>query len=151
MTRSLKSGKLRHPELPASTTVVTPERNEPVGVHAVVAGIGAAHARAGIDVDMNINQPGRYVEARHIHRLQRLGGIDVARHFGNAAVFDGDVAHVADAVLGVDDVAAMEQQVVWRLRGRRGRQQNEDWKFHAIILQANEAWQSDASGARRSD
>jgi len=50
----------------------------------------------------------------------------VTRHLGDAAVFYGDIAHFADAILGIHDVAALEQQVVWRLSSRSGRQENED-------------------------
>ena len=38
--------------------------------------------------------------------------IDVRRHGGDLAVFDGDVADGADAILRIDDVAALQQQVV---------------------------------------
>src|SRR5260370_35158302 len=58
-------------------------------------------------------------EASGIDDLQGFGGGDVGRDLGDLAVADGDVAHRTEIVLGVDDVAALDQQVILRLRDSR--------------------------------
>jgi hypothetical protein len=64
----------------------------------------------------------------------------VTRHLGNAAVLYGDIAHLADAILGIHDVAALEQQIVWRLRQSCRRQKKEDRKFHEHHSTGEPVW-----------
>ena len=62
MMRCLKSSKFLQPDDPASATVVTPAaQREAVGIQAVVAGVGSAFARSGVDVDVNVDEPRRDV------------------------------------------------------------------------------------------
>ena len=81
---------------------------------------------AGVHMHVNIHQAGRDVEARDVHDLGGLCGIDIARDRGDAAVLDGDVHDCVNVVPGIDDVAALEQQIVWRLRQCRRRQKKKD-------------------------
>ena len=70
MISSRNSPKLRQPELPASTTVVTPLRKrEAIGAHAILARIFAVHA-AGEDMHVHVDQAGRHVERGDIDGLR---------------------------------------------------------------------------------
>ena len=56
-------------------------------------------------------------------------GGDIGGDRGDLAVLDGDVAHRADLILAVDDVAALEQQIVILREGKR-QEENRRQKFH---------------------
>ena len=79
MTRSLKSGKLRQPEVPASTTVVTPLRNECASTWTLLSLRNSFVLRAGIDVNVNVDQPGRDGQPVDIHQLPRFRRRDIRR------------------------------------------------------------------------
>jgi hypothetical protein len=76
----------------------------------------------GVDVD----QAGRDVEPGDVDGLQRLRGRDVGRDRPHGPVLDGHVADGIDVVPGIDDVAALEEQVVVLRRGRTGEAQDGD-------------------------
>ena len=61
-------------------------------------------------------RPGVDVQARDVDRLQRVGGIQIRGDGGDLAAGDRHVAHGADLVARIDDVAAAQQQIVLRLR-----------------------------------
>ena len=68
MTRCLKSSKLRQPaHAGVGHRRDADAQREAVGVDAVVAGVGAALARAGEDVGVDVDEAGRHVQARR-HR-----------------------------------------------------------------------------------
>ena len=86
------------------------------------AGVGVLH-QARIDVDVDIDQARRDVKAGGVHGLDGARCRDVGGDGGDFAVLDRDVAHGAELVLAVDDVAALDEQVVVGLReggGRKG-------------------------------
>ena len=68
------------------------------------------------DVYVQINQARRHVHSLYIHRAQRLPGGDVRPNRRNFAVTDADVAYSIDVVPRVDDVAALEDDIVCGLR-----------------------------------
>ena len=65
-----------------------------------------ATARAGEDVRMKIDQAGGDVESSHIDYLAGLCGRDIGGNGGDLATFDSNVAHSADFVFAVDEMAA---------------------------------------------
>ena len=145
ITRSLKSGKLRQPELPASTTVVTPAaKRESVGIDAVVAVVSAAPAGARVDVHMDIHQAGRDIQSGHIDHLVRLRRRDIRGDFGDLAVLNGDIANRADFVLSVYDLSALEQQIVI-LRPGGGNQKRARHNFMAGIVHRTAAFATSAA------
>ena len=80
-------------------------QGEAVGIDAVVPGVRPRLTRAGVDVRMNVDEPGCHVEPAHVDRLQRVGGIELLSDRRDLARGDGDVAHSADGIARVDDVA----------------------------------------------
>ena len=91
---------------------------ETVGIHAVVAGIRAGLAGAGVDVGVDVDQAGRDVQPRDVNRLAGLGRVDFRRDERDLAGGDRHVADGVDAVPRVDDVAAAQEEVVLRRRLR---------------------------------
>ena len=59
-----------------------------------------------------------------IDDLAGLRRVDLLRHARDRPAFDGDIPHGVDAVLRVDHMPALEQQVVARLRRRRPNQKD---------------------------
>ena len=109
--------------------------SEAVRVDAVIAGVGVARAGAGIDVDVNIDEAGGDVKPGSIHCLVRARRGDFAFDGGDFAVAHGDVAHGVDAVLAVDDVAALDEQVELGLREcGAGQHQKSGEEFHGVIV-----------------
>ena len=75
-------------------------------------------------VRVNIHQAGRDVEAGHVHRLVCLRRRNFRRHRRNPALRDGHVVHGVQVILRIDDMAALQQQIVRDLRKRyRGDEQ----------------------------
>jgi hypothetical protein len=83
---------------------------------------------------VKIDQAGNEVEPSNTDDFARLRGGNVGLDSGNAAVFDGHVAEGADLVLGVDDVRALEEEIVWSLGRERGGAKEEDWQTHTVPL-----------------
>ena len=79
MMRCLKSSKLRQPELPASTTVVTPERGATGPGNAVIAGVRVFLARSRVHVRVNVDDARRDEQPSRVNRLRRIRGIDLRR------------------------------------------------------------------------
>ncbi len=100
---------------------------ETVRQNTEIAGIGAALARAGIVVGVQVDQAGRHIHAAHIDGLDRVRRLEIGRDLGDMAILDGDIHHRIDMVLGVDDMPAAQQQVVGGQRLRHGahRQQHQ--------------------------
>ena len=72
---------------------------------------------------VDIHQAGRDVESRDVDHLQSGGRIQVLRDGRDRTILDGDIADGADIVLRIDDVAALQKQVICRLA--------EGWTGHA--------------------
>jgi hypothetical protein len=102
-------------------------QREPVGVHAVVACIRVAFSGAGIDVHVNIDQPGDDVESADADGLGGQGGIDTLSDSRDPAILDSDVPHRADPILGVDEMSALQQQLISALgeAATHGREQHQ--------------------------
>jgi hypothetical protein len=64
---------------------------------------------------MDIDQPGRDVQARNVHRFHSGGWIQMFGNCRYAAIQDGEIADGADLVLGVDHASALQEQIVARL------------------------------------
>ncbi len=116
---------------------------EPVGQDAVVAGPRVLHAGRGEDVNVLVDETRGHVQAPDIDHRARLRRIDVASHGRNLAVGDGDVHDRIDLVAGIDDVSALEQDLVSRLRADRwndeqaeeqGRRESDRDMQHALIV-----------------
>ena len=122
MTRRLKSSKVRHPELPASATVVTQLRSvKSSGATLQVAPAVGVGLLAGVGVHVDVDEAWRDIQSRDIDRLQGLRRWDVRGDGGDLPVLDRHVANGAEPISGVDDPPALEQQVVRGLRASRGR------------------------------
>ena len=61
---------------------------------------------------VDVNQSGSDIEAAHIHGAAGLVGRYVRIHLGDLTLCDGDIADGVDAVFGIDELAALEQQIV---------------------------------------
>ena len=86
----------------------------PVGVDAQVARIGAP-ARARIDVDVNVDEARRDIQAVEVDHLRGGRRGDVLFDGGDQAFRDRHVPRLVDVVLRIDDVAVFQQQIVFRL------------------------------------
>ena len=107
--RAAGVGHGRHPDA----------QREAVGVEAVVARVRALLARAREDVNVDVDEARASRRGRETSTtLNASAGSIFAAHGGDLPARDGHVAHGAEAVLGVDDVPAAQQQVVLRLRRR---------------------------------
>ena len=91
-----------------------------VRVEAVVPGVGPRLVRAREHVDVQVDQPGRHVEATALHHLEGPAWIDGLGDRRHPAVVYGDVADCAQPVPGIDQVAALQQQVELGFAGRAG-------------------------------
>src|SRR5262249_57745810 len=92
---------------------------EAVGIDTVVARIGSSLSRSSIHVSVNVNKPGRDIQARHVNDLERLSRIDAGCDGCHLAGRDGHVTYRTDLVLCINDMAALQQQIVLLLsRGR---------------------------------
>src|SRR5438309_10617311 len=93
----LNSSKLRQSAQPPSATVGTPARKvKPIRVNAMVARVRPALAGAREYVNVDIDQPRRDVQSRHVDRLHRLRRIDMLLDRGHFAILDGDIADGVD-------------------------------------------------------
>ncbi len=101
-------------------------QREAVGIQAVVAGIGSSLARAGVHMDVNVDEPRRHVVSRRIDHFQGVGRIDVRCDCRYLSVRNGHIANRADPVPGIDDVAALQQEVVLLLRRHMDRRRHDE-------------------------
>ena len=129
ITRILEIGEV----LPAGTSRIhgcgyPAAECKSIRVHAVVSGIGVALASAGVRMHVNIHQARRHVETSDIDHFDAWSGLNMLGDRSNLVVLDGYVANGIDSVFGVDDVAALEHQVIGCLtmkrRGRRASARN---------------------------
>ena len=107
---------MRHPELPTSTIVVTPERKlNPSGSTL----LSPAHASRIPVVAKRCTWPSIRsrgdVQAGDVDHRAGLRGIDAGSHGGDLPVGDRDVHDRIDVVARVDDVSSLEQDFVTRL------------------------------------
>src|SRR5262249_48124227 len=86
--------------------------------HAVIAGVGIAFACARVNVDVNVNQTGRDVKPRSIDHLESVGRVDPVGHSGYLALYNRQVTDGTGSILGIDQMASTQQQVVLLLGGR---------------------------------
>ena len=91
-----------------------------VRVEAVVPGVRPALVRAREDVDVQIDQAGRHVEAPAFDHLEGPSGIDGLPDRRHPAVVHGDVPNRTQPVPRIDQVTALQQQVELGLAGRAG-------------------------------
>ena len=112
MISFLKSSKLRQPDEPAST-IGGHAGSEAVVIGTHAGGTGVCRPRAGKYVNMQIHQAGRDIEPCDVHGFRGLCRRNFGRDRGDPAIFDGDVSSSADLVLWIDDVAALQQQVIF--------------------------------------
>jgi hypothetical protein len=84
-------------------------------------------AEAGEDVDVDVDESGREVEAGDVDGLLRRSCRDRWFDGGDLAITDGYVAFGVDIVLRVEDVAVAEDEIVL-LRLRRESAGEEDKK-----------------------
>jgi hypothetical protein len=66
-------------------------------------------------VNVDVNQSGRNVESFCVNYLEGLAGRDVSGDRGDLVVFNGDVGNSTPAIPGVDDVSALDEQIVLSL------------------------------------
>jgi len=85
---------------------------ESVGQDTVVAGPGVAQTGGGEQVDVDVDEAGRHIQAADVDRLLRLRGVDRGPEGGNLAATNGHVHAPVDVVPGIDDVAALEEQLI---------------------------------------
>jgi hypothetical protein len=71
-------------------------------------------------VDVDVDQAGGDIKPGNVDHLAGSGGGNGGGYFGDLAVLNGDVAAGADAVFGVDEMAALEQQIVGGLGETEG-------------------------------
>ena len=115
---------------------------ELVRQHAVVAGPGVLHAGGGKDVDMRVDETRGDVEAADIDDGPGLCGIDIAAHGRDLPVGNGDVHDGVDVVARIDDVSALEQDLIADLSAGAGNGENnqqngpesETWVRHPLIV-----------------
>lgn len=81
--------------------------------------------RAGEGVKVRVDQAGRYVEILGVESLLCLGRRDLRLDGGDAPVGDSQVANGIDAVLRVEDMPALQQQVILGALSSQHRRQNE--------------------------
>ena len=67
-------------------------------------------------MDVDVHQARRDVESANVYDLQCLRRIDMLSHRGDLPVADGNVPDRADVVFRIDDMAALQKQVVLGLR-----------------------------------
>ncbi len=113
----------------------TAER-EAVGRQAQVpSGVGIG-LLAVVDVDVDVDEARSDIEARDIDGSRRLRRRNVHRDRGNLLVLDRHVPNGADPVPAVDDVAALQEQIVVGLgasqRHEAHRDQNDGHRFHRV-------------------
>jgi len=92
-----------------------------VGIQAVVAGIRSAFAGSGIHVHVNVDEPRRHVEPGRIDDFQGVDRADVRGHCRHFPACNGDIADGADVVPGIDEVTALQQEIVLLLRRHMNR------------------------------
>src|SRR5215510_1504678 len=81
--------------------------SEAVGINAIITSVRASFARPRKNVNMTVNEPGRYVISRNVHHFEGLSGIDLSRHCDYFSVCNGDITNYAYLVFGIDDMAAL--------------------------------------------
>src|ERR1700761_8625259 len=74
-------------------------------------------------MNVNVDNPGSNVQTLHSNGLQCLRRVDVFFYGGDSAVLDCYIANGANAVLSIDNMTALQQQIVVCLRRRRQRRQ----------------------------
>ena len=92
----------------------------------------------GISVEMDVDQPGRDVQPRHVHGLRCRGRINRWRDRRNLAILDRHVTDGAHPVPCVDHMAALEEEIVSGCAGLADRQpqQQHSESYHACSLSA---------------
>ena len=73
---------------------------------------------------VDVDQPGSHVQPGDVHHLFGFRRIDLLGDARDAAAFDSHVPDAIDAVLGIDHVPALQQQIITRLR--RGSRNEKD-------------------------
>ena len=127
MTRFRKSSKLRQPGAArVDHRGHAGAEAELVGQHAVVAGPGALHARGGKEVDVRVDQTRRDVEAADVDDRPCLRGIDAGAHRRDLPVGDRHVHDGIDLVARIDDVSALEQDLIADLGAGSGTSQRDE-------------------------
>src|SRR5258708_14480200 len=91
-----------------------------------------------MDVEVHVDGPGGPVQAGHVDPLERTSRIDAGGDRHHLAVGYGHITNGADLVPRIDDMAALQQQIVLRLRlgvGDRGKHETHaGHPLHSVIL-----------------
>src|SRR5262249_19178354 len=87
-----------------------------VRVNAVIPVVDIWNARAGVHVNMDIHQTGDYVQSPYVHQAFRGRRRNLIGYRRDLPVANTDVADRVNPVSRVDDVTALQHQVVLRLR-----------------------------------
>src|SRR5690606_20038285 len=95
------------------------EHGRHAGAHAHLVGVAAAHAHpcgggAERHVRVDVDQARRHVPVLtlDLDHPRSLRGVDVRLYGGDLRAVDGDVHAAIDALAGVEDMSALDQQVV---------------------------------------
>ena len=94
--------------------------------HAVVSGPGALHARGRKQVNVRVDQSRRDVEAADVDDRPCLRGIDAGAHRRDLPVGNRDVHDGIDLVARIDDMSALEQDLIADLGAGSGTSQRDD-------------------------
>src|SRR5262245_48443423 len=78
-------------------------------------------------MSVNVDEPWHNVETLDVDRFAGLSSRNIGRDLRDFACGNGHVHNPADLVLGVDDMAAFEEQIVERLcmEGKCSREENQ--------------------------
>src|SRR5262249_47340640 len=84
----------------------------------------AVLGEARVDVDVDIDEARSHIPTGGIDGFRGARRRDVCRHGSDLTLLEGDVPNCAEIVLAIDDVTALDQQVIIRLGAghRRERQ-----------------------------
>jgi hypothetical protein len=91
----------------------------------IIVGQQRVASRPYIHVHMDIDQAGRHVHSLGVHAFLGLLRRDVFRNARNPVAHNRNVHDAVDVVRGVDDVSALDQQVIGLLGAQRAQQGKE--------------------------
>ena len=89
-----------------------------VGVYVLLDRQAAAQSAANNNMRVQIDESGGNVEPRDTDNFPGFARRDVFRHAGDLASGDANIENLVDFVLRIDQMAALEHQVIGLLRGQ---------------------------------
>ena len=96
-------------------------------------------------MNVRVDQPRRDVEPADVDHRVCLRGIDTRAYRRNLPIGNGDVHHGIDLVARIDDMSALEQDLIADLAAGSGTSQSDDqqtdsesatWRYHALMFAA---------------